>query len=744
MKKRMLIGVIIAECNIDFQEELMKGIISQAYKGNCDIAVISPLHKFYTETLHKQMDKKIFELILSDRFDGFLYDRNIFYDDSIKELIDEYLVRSGKPVMLLDSEEHRYFESTAIDDCSAFEQITDHMIDFHGMKKIYCLTGPKKWFVSEERLKGFKNSLKKHGISGEGSCFYGDFWEEAANNMAAGIIDGSLGRPEAVVCGNDHSAITLITALRKGGIRVPEDIAVSGYDASEEGSTFTPLITSYKRPNFQLGAEAFRRIYRIITGRICSKVHHKNGDFRIGQSCGCTGEQKTPGDKLRRDIINKKHESDLLHRDMLFDITNTSDPEEFADRLDNYTYYIYKMKQLHICLTQKYINCKNGKFTDTLDFSHGDEMKVILSKSAIRREYSDIHFDSDDILPVFSKERSYPVAYYISPLHFNENFFGYAALSFGKIPMSFSEIYLYFINYINVALEQVRIRSILDTTVSNARHAMLSDDITGLPNRQGVKKIFSKCLDQLRQKSSKVDFIRIHLSGLNDAYYQSDDEKCAAITLEFAKVIKGCVKEDEILGKWSVYSFAVITPYPDRSSELFHEISEKVSSSQYDSESFNINFTVGVHSQPLYPAPSPGASLHKAAVNRVYSYTVSDISENPQYEKLCMLRGRLMKNPEFSWNINDIAADLFLSKSYLQKIYKSYFGKSIIEEMISFRLGKAKELLLNSDRTVTDISKECGYSSYNYFVRQFKMSEGVSPSEYRENNKSVTERVHIK
>jgi AraC-like DNA-binding protein len=35
--------------------------------------------------------------------------------------------------------------------------------------------------------------------------------------------------------------------------------------------------------------------------------------------------------------------------------------------------------------------------------------------------------------------------------------------------------------------------------------------------------------------------------------------------------------------------------------------------------------------------------------------------------------------------------------------------------------------------TVTDVSKECGYSSYNYFVRQFKAAEGMSPSEYREN-----------
>jgi AraC-like DNA-binding protein len=91
-----------------------------------------------------------------------------------------------------------------------------------------------------------------------------------------------------------------------------------------------------------------------------------------------------------------------------------------------------------------------------------------------------------------------------------------------------------------------------------------------------------------------------------------------------------------------------------------------------------------------------------------------------------------MKNPELPWNLNDIAAELYLSKSYLQKMYKQYFGKSIIMDMIDFRLEKAKEFLTSSDMTVTDISRECGYSSYNYFVRQFKAAEGISPTEFRE------------
>ena len=222
MKKRLLIGVIITDCHTDFQEEIMRGIITQAFKSDCDIAVITPLHNFYLGSAHKDTERLIFDLILSDRFDGFLYDRNTFFGDDIRTYIDDFLTLSGKPVMLLDSSDHKSFETTSVDDCNAFEELTDHLIDDHGCKKIYCLTGPKKIYVSEERLRGYMNSMKKHGLPVDKSCcHYGDFWIDAAKQFAEKIIDGRLPRPDAVVCGNDITAISLCKTLAAAGIRVP-------------------------------------------------------------------------------------------------------------------------------------------------------------------------------------------------------------------------------------------------------------------------------------------------------------------------------------------------------------------------------------------------------------------------------------------------------------------------------------------------------------------------------------------
>ena len=486
-----------------------------------------------------------------------------------------------------------------------------------------------------------------------------------------------------------------------------------------------------------MGAEALRRLYRIITGKICNRVHNENGELRTGQSCGCPEDQRVVQRLQRQNKINARFESNMLMSDMLFDITNVDNPADFADRLDNYTYFIYKLRNVTLCLTRKYIDSPLGSFTDKLTFSPGDDVRMVLSKSAVKREdVSDEYFSSFDILPAFNKERAFPVAYYISPLHYNSNFFGYSAISFGKEPISFSTLYLQWINYVNVALEQLRIKAMMNRTISSANRAMLYDEVTGLLNRNGMEKAISDQKNALSSKGTNIDFIRIQLTGLNKTYFQSGEDKCQRVFAAFAQKLRECIKPDEICGAWSNNTLGVVTPLPERAGEIFQALSEKAKGSQFsDGENCNVDFSLGLFSQQMTPDVSLGNAMHKAAINRLFNYNISENTANPQFEKLCMLRNRIMKNPENPWNISEIAESLYLSKSYLQKIYKSYFNKSIIEEMIQFRVEKAKELLTNTDMTVTEISKECGYSSYNYFVRQFKISEGLSPSEYRSKNR---------
>ena len=88
------------------------------------------------------------------------------------------------------------------------------------------------------------------------------------------------------------------------------------------------------------------------------------------------------------------------------------------------------------------------------------------------------------------------------------------------------------------------------------------------------------------------------------------------------------------------------------------------------------------------------------------------------------------KEPNLS--VNQLAADLHFSTAYLCRSFKIETGDTINAYINSFRIGKAKELLLTEDIKLYEISFCVGYSDPNYFTRQFKKQVGMTPSEYRE------------
>lgn len=106
-------------------------------------------------------------------------------------------------------------------------------------------------------------------------------------------------------------------------------------------------------------------------------------------------------------------------------------------------------------------------------------------------------------------------------------------------------------------------------------------------------------------------------------------------------------------------------------------------------------------------------------------------SELPYYSQLQQLRTKIRKDPASDWNIDSICRSMNISKNYLHRIYLAAFGVTCIQDVIDARLSLAKELLVNSDDSVSHIAELCGYESDSYFMRQFKQHTGFTPSKFR-------------
>lgn len=105
--------------------------------------------------------------------------------------------------------------------------------------------------------------------------------------------------------------------------------------------------------------------------------------------------------------------------------------------------------------------------------------------------------------------------------------------------------------------------------------------------------------------------------------------------------------------------------------------------------------------------------------------------ENQYYSKLSSLRNEIYLNPEKDWSVESICKRTNLSRSYIQHMYKSFFGESITADITHSRMEYAKFLLSGTDMTINSISRLCGYNNDVHFMRQFKKLIGITPSQFK-------------
>lgn len=99
--------------------------------------------------------------------------------------------------------------------------------------------------------------------------------------------------------------------------------------------------------------------------------------------------------------------------------------------------------------------------------------------------------------------------------------------------------------------------------------------------------------------------------------------------------------------------------------------------------------------------------------------------------QLLQLRSDIYNMPNRKWKLEDIANQFNFSVSHFQHIYKKFFDTTVTDDVTQSRIHLAKLLLSGSNLSVKDISMQCGYEYDVYFMRQFKKTTGVTPSQYR-------------
>ncbi len=185
-----------------------------------------------------------------------------------------------------------------IDNEVGMRSVIEHLLVVHGHRRIAFVRGPLANEEAELRFQVYRDVLQRHGIAiDERLVAVGNFQADSGR-AAVECFFGERGLAvsdlDAIVVSNDNMAFGVLEALKARGIRVPVDLAVTGFDDVEEARYTDPGLTTVRQPLSEQGREAVR----IVLLSLQRKAEQANVLLRtelvVRGSCGCSGAVEHP------------------------------------------------------------------------------------------------------------------------------------------------------------------------------------------------------------------------------------------------------------------------------------------------------------------------------------------------------------------------------------------------------------------------------------------------------------------
>lgn len=190
----------------------------------------------------------------------------------------------GLPVVMLNSKVGGH-PSVTIDNSGGARDVVKHLHAL-GHRRIAFINGPMHNADAEQRRRGYRTAMSALGLDAL-EC-PGTFTEESGFEAGKSLISGRK-RPTAVFAANDSMAIGALSAFLEAGLRIPEDVALVGFDDIPIARFLTPPLTTVKVPIAELGRRGFALLTEGANARPLAKL---STSLVVRRSCGA--EMKRP------------------------------------------------------------------------------------------------------------------------------------------------------------------------------------------------------------------------------------------------------------------------------------------------------------------------------------------------------------------------------------------------------------------------------------------------------------------
>lgn len=565
------IAVLMGTISMDNQKEILDGMIDAVKETNDNLFVFTN-HATRRENKESiQGAYQIMELPDFEYFDGVVVALDTIAYPPTASFVMDKLRASKKPAITLDREMEGY-GCLLTSSYEAQFKIVEHLIVEHGCKEIVYIRGPQNYKEADNRFEGYCAALKKYGISYREEYVYNGLFALESGIQAVVEMERAGIKPEAIVCANDAMAIGVLEYFKKRGVRVPEDVLLTGFDNSETAKYSSPSITSIDKNSYELGKKAVYEILEIIDGKapevisIASEPHNR-------ATCGCKGRDELDVAKLKykymQQNIYTSHMTEMVNGTMA-ELSGAQKPEEVLPVLRK-SIHRTDLREFYLCLCEKeklFVlpeSNMDGNF-DLLQINLDYTDKIELPFAYNNGEISSYKpFVKGMVLPKEIRENMGGGNYYVvTPIFFQNYCYGYCVSGNDKLALKSNMYYSWLMN-IGVAYENIRKWMLLQDAVIRLNNVWSLDMLTQMHNRAGFYYEAKTILEILKLQDSKIFVLFSDVDGLkkiNDTYgHETGDE----LIKEMAACFKENMTNDMLAMRYGGDEFVVFGSYEEDS-----------------------------------------------------------------------------------------------------------------------------------------------------------------------------------
>jgi len=250
------IGVLVPDITNPVFPPILQGIEASAAARGYFV--------FVTNVVDHALARPIVERMLAQRVDGLVM-ATATRDDP---LVD-YIAKAGMHAVLVNrADETGRLPAVVSDDRLAMKLAVDHLV-VTGHRRIGHLAGPQNIPTGVGRRQGVEQALRDRGL--EMACVVEcESYSREAGRVAMKLLLSAPALPDAVVCCNDLVALGAYDALREQGMRVPEDMSITGHNDMPLVDMVNPPLTTIRLPHRELGWRAAEMLFDEIEGKSLS------------------------------------------------------------------------------------------------------------------------------------------------------------------------------------------------------------------------------------------------------------------------------------------------------------------------------------------------------------------------------------------------------------------------------------------------------------------------------------------